>query len=123
MLSGLSSRTLKVLLRSLTLKARFLSERPTPAPRVADFWATYQQVFSAEGLEQANPAAFHYFANSPVGADAGQMTVFNNTWSEIGAQEGARRVAEAISYLLYGSRTSASRTASRISCIPPALLA
>lgn len=85
-----------------TLKARFLSEHPTPEPRVADFWATYQQVFSQDGLEQPDPEALHYFANSPVGAYAGQMTVFNNEWKEIGAREGARRVAESINYLLFG---------------------
>ena len=90
------------LARVAALKARFLSEHPTPAPRVADFWVTYQQVFSQDGLEQADPKALHYFANSPVGANAGQMTVFNNTWKEIGAQEGARRVAQSISYLLHG---------------------
>lgn len=90
------------LARVSTLKARFLAEHPTPAPRVADFWVTYQHVFSEDGLEQADPKALHYFANSPVGAYAGQMTVFNNTWKEIGAQEGARRVAESIRYLLYG---------------------
>ncbi len=38
-----------------TLKARFLSEHPTSEPRVADFWATYQQVFSQDGLEQPDP--------------------------------------------------------------------
>lgn len=90
------------LARVAALKTRFLSERPTPAPRVADYWATYRQVFSQDGLEQADPEALHYFANSPVGAYAGQMTVFNNTWKEIGAQDGARRVAQSISYLLYG---------------------
>jgi hypothetical protein len=42
-----------------TLKTRFLSEHPTPEPRVADFWATYQQVFSQDGLELYGPADEH----------------------------------------------------------------
>ncbi|HWG98264.1 MAG TPA: hypothetical protein VNV66_02825 [Pilimelia sp.] len=84
------------------LKNRFLKEHPIPAPRVAEFWAMYQLVFSEDGLQQAAPKALHYFANSPVGAYAGQMTVFNNEWKELGPQEGARRVTESVSYLLYG---------------------
>jgi hypothetical protein len=30
------------------------------------------------------------------------MAVFNQTWNEIGAEEGTRRVVEALDYLLYG---------------------
>ncbi|RKS80333.1 hypothetical protein CLV35_0761 [Motilibacter peucedani] len=84
------------------LKARFLAEHPAPEPRVAEFWATYQRVFAEDGLDRADPKAFHFFANSPVGAYAGQMTVFNNEWKDLGPREGARRVAESVRFLLYG---------------------
>ena len=84
-----------------TLKARYLVDNPLPGPRVAEHWATYQWAFSEQGLAEADPAKFHYFANSPIGAYAGMMTVFNNDWTEVGEEEGARRVREAVHFLLY----------------------
>lgn len=83
------------------LEQAFLADHPEPDPRVGPFWQRYQQVLSEQGLADPDPEALHYFANSPVGAYAGQMTVFNNAWKEVGAREGARRVAEALTYLLH----------------------
>lgn len=83
------------------LERTFLTENPEPDPRVGPFWRKYQQVFSSEGLADPDADALHYFANSPIGAYAGQMTVFNNAWKEVGPREGARRVAEALTLLLH----------------------
>jgi len=83
------------------LEARFLADHPEPDPRVGPFWERYQQVFSREGLADPDPKALHYFANNQVGAYAGQMTVFNRAWTEVGEREGARRVAAALHHLLH----------------------
>jgi hypothetical protein len=87
--------------RGMALKRRFLAEHPLHDPSVGPFWAYYQQVFSRDGLMDAPPQAFKDFANSGVGAHPGNMSVFNIAWNEMGPQEGARRVRDAIDYLLY----------------------
>lgn len=85
------------------LKAEFLEREPEPVPNVAPYWAKYQQVFSAEGLPEANPQDLKDFANSNIGANPGNMSVFNDTWNEMGAEAGAEQVRKAVDYLLRGT--------------------
>lgn len=84
------------------LKADFLRNHPKPEPAVAAFWTKYQQAFSESGLDTADPIDLKAFANSSVGANPGDMSVFNTEWNQVGAAEGAGRVREATRYLLYG---------------------
>lgn len=65
------------LARANELKSEFLKREPEPEPNVAPYWAKYQQVFSAEGLPNADPLDLKAFANSNVGANPGNMSVFN----------------------------------------------
>ena len=88
------------LARANELKAEFLRREPEPVPSVAPYWVKYQQVFSASGLRLADPQDLKDFANSNVGANAGNMSVFNEAWNEIGAEAGAAQVRRAIDYLL-----------------------
>lgn len=84
------------------LKGEFLEQRPEPRPEVAPFWQKYQEVFSEAGLATCDPQDLKDFANSSVGANPGNMSVFNTAWNEMGSQEGAARTRDAIQYLLYG---------------------
>jgi hypothetical protein len=87
------------------LKAQFLRRHPVVDPAVVSFWHRYQEVFSPEGLYAADPQEFKDFANSNIGANPGNMSVFNTAWNEMGPAEGARRVRDAIEYLLYADST------------------
>lgn len=89
--------------RAYELKAEFLEREPEPEPNVAPYWAKYQQVFSAEGLRGANPQDLKDFANSNVGANPGNMSVFNDAWNDMGADAGAEQVRKAVEYLLRGT--------------------
>jgi hypothetical protein len=89
--------------RANELKAEFLKREPEPEPNVAPFWDKYQQVFSAQGLPRANPQDLKDFANSNVGANPGNMSVFNNAWNEMGADAAAARVRNGVDYLLRGT--------------------
>jgi hypothetical protein len=89
--------------RADELKAEFLKLEPEPEPKVAPYWAKYQQVFSAEGLAAVNPQDLKDFANSNVGANPGNMSVFNDAWNEMGADAGAAQVRKAVDYLLRGT--------------------
>lgn len=91
------------LARANELKAEFLRRAPEPETNVAAYWARYQQVFSAEGLPTANPQDLKDFANSNVGANPGNMSVFNDAWNEMGPEAGAERVREVVDYLLRGT--------------------
>jgi hypothetical protein len=91
------------LARAAELKAEFLRREPTPDPNVAIYWAKYQHIFSAEGLPHADPQDLKDFANSNVGANPGNMSVFNDTWNEMGPEAGAARVREVVDYLLRGT--------------------
>lgn len=73
-----------------------------PDPRVAPYRATYQEIFSRDGLATADPQAFKNFANANIGANPGTMTMFNNAWNEMGPEAGAARVRKVVDYLLYG---------------------
>lgn len=88
--------------RATELKQQFLTdEQPEADPRVAPFWAHYQQVFSADRLQTADPQEVKRFANDPTGVYSGIMTVFNNAWNADPA-EGARLVRLVIEHLLCG---------------------
>lgn len=90
------------LARADELKAEFLAREPEPEPNVAPYWAKYQQIFSAKGLPTADPQDFKDFANSNIGANPGNMSVFNDAWNEIGPEPAAAQVRKAIEYLLRG---------------------
>lgn len=91
------------LARANELKAEFLRREPEPVPNVAPYWTRYQQVFSAEGLPKADPRDLKDFANSNIGANPGNMSVFNEAWNEMGAEAGAAQVRKAVEYLLRGT--------------------
>jgi hypothetical protein len=91
------------LARTNELKAEFLRREPEPVPNVAPYWAKYQKVFSASGLRLADPQDLKDFANSNVGANPGNMSVFNEAWKEMGAEAAGAQVRKAIEYLLRGT--------------------
>jgi hypothetical protein len=95
------------LARANELKAEFLRREPEPVPNVAPYWRKYQQVFSAEGLPRADPQDLKDFANSNVGANPGNMSVFNEAWKEMGTDAAAAQVRRTIEYLLRGTPPSA----------------
>jgi hypothetical protein len=88
--------------RVFELKADYLRAHPEPRPEVSAFWATYQEAFSREGLPHAKPQLLKDFANSSVGANPGNMSVFNTAWNDMGPEAGAARVRASVDYLLYG---------------------
>jgi len=89
------------------LRTSFLAREPEPDPAVAEYWTRYQHIFSADGLREAVPQEFKDFANTPIGANPGNVTVFNNEWDALGPAEASQRVRDAVRFLLYGSdRTS-----------------
>ncbi len=88
------------------LKQRFLVERPEPRTEVLAFWAKYAEIFSKHGLGQADPRDLKDFANSNLGANPGNMSVFNTEWNTIGEAEAAARTVDGIRYLLYGPEGS-----------------
>ncbi len=92
----------EVRLRVEDLKQQFLVERPEARPEVLAFWSKYAQLFSEQGLGTADPQDLKDFANSNVGANPGNMSVFNTEWNTIGDAEAAARTADSIRYLLYG---------------------
>ena len=84
-------------------KSEFLSKEPDPEPSVAPYWEKYQEVFSAPGLAVANPQDLKDFANSNVGANPGNMSVFNDAWNAMGAESAAHDVRQVVEFLLRGS--------------------
>ena len=90
------------LARAQELKREFLIAVPVPDPAVAVYWDYYQRVFSADGLPSAAPQDLKDFANSNIGANPGNMSVFNEAWNEMGSEDGAIRVRKVLEYLLRG---------------------
>jgi len=90
-------------LRVRHLKKKFLRGQPRPDPEVAPYWARYQQIFSADGLPQANPHDLKAFANSRIGANPGNMSVFNKAWNDEGNEAAADRLRGVIEHLLRGT--------------------
>lgn len=86
------------------LKDEFLRDHPAARPEVAVYWDKYQGLFSAEGLQSAPAQDLKDFANSNVGANPGNMSVFNTEWNTLGSNVAAPIVRDAISYLHYGTR-------------------
>jgi len=84
------------------LKQAYLADHPNGDLRAIGFVEKYQRLFSREGLAGASPGDLKYFGNANVAGNPGNMSVFNNAWNELGPQEAASRVKEAIEYLLYG---------------------
>lgn len=84
------------------LRAAFLARQPDPDPEVAEYWARYQQIFTVDGLRAAAPEDLKDFANTPTGANPGNMSVFNTEWNALGPAEASQRVREAVRFLLYG---------------------
>lgn len=91
------------LARANELKAEFLRREPEPVPSIAPYWAKYQQVFSSNGLAKADPRDLKDFANSNIGANPGNMSVFNEAWNDMGNDAGAAQVRKAVEYLLRGT--------------------
>jgi hypothetical protein len=88
--------------RVARLKRQFLKTVPDPAPEVDEHWARFQHVFSAEGLASCEPQDLKDFANSSIGGDSGNTSVFNRAWNKLGAEGAAERTRESIDYLLRG---------------------
>ncbi|WP_318657816.1 hypothetical protein [Cellulosimicrobium composti] len=88
------------------LKVTYLAGSPTPDPAVAPFWAKYQRIFSAEGLPTAAPQDLKDFANLSVGANPGNMSVFNTEWNRIGDDAAAAQVRTAVEHLLRGPEST-----------------
>lgn len=89
--------------RVASMKAAFLATvQVDPQPDVAPYWARYQRIFSAEDLATCDPQDLKDFANNDIGARPGNMSVFNNAWNELGAEQAAERTREVIEYLLRG---------------------
>lgn len=88
------------------LKREYLDRHPSSSTSAVEFRKRYGQLFSRERLEQATPEDLKYFANANLAGNPGNMSVFNNAWNEMGPEEGARRVKDAIDYLLYGPEDS-----------------
>lgn len=89
--------------RVVELKDRFLRKHPTRDPRVPDYFRRYQQIFSIEGLPHARPQDLKDFANNTIGANPGNMSVFNTAWNRLGDQVAAARVRRAVDHLLRGT--------------------
>src|SRR3712207_5431589 len=64
------------------LAASFLERTPDPEPNSAPYREKYQEIFSEEGLARAAPGDLKAFANSPILAHPGNMSVFNAAWNE-----------------------------------------
>lgn len=102
-----SDVTLDATVRADLLKAQFLIDvRRDPDPRVGPFWAKYQKVFSAEGLQSCDPSDLKDFANAQAGVYVGFMTGFNNAWNEMGAERAAVQTRQVIDHLLRGDDPS-----------------
>ncbi len=88
--------------RAGQLKQQFLLLRPELDPKVTPFWEKYRLSFSLEHMDTTPDQDFKDFVNSPVGAYAGMMTVFNDAWNDMGAEAASRRARDSLRYLLYG---------------------
>jgi Zn ribbon nucleic-acid-binding protein len=93
-------------LRAAALKAEFLRVHPASDPRAVEFRDEYKGLFSKKRLASTTPNELKSFANADLGGNAGNMSVFNTAWNRMGARDAARRVRQAIGYLLYGPAQS-----------------
>ncbi|MDT0400378.1 MULTISPECIES: hypothetical protein [Streptomyces] len=84
------------------LKERYLAVRPDVDPRVAAYWAEYQEIFSPDGLRTCDPRRLKDFANSEIGARPGNQATFNSAWNAMGDAAAGEATRETIAYLLYG---------------------
>lgn len=91
------------LARANELKVEFLKRDPEPDPNVAPYWAKYQQVFSVKACRERILRIFKDFANSNIGANPGNMSVFNDAWNAMGPEAGAHQVRKVVEYLLRGT--------------------
>jgi len=89
--------------RVARLKATFLAATPETAADVGPYWAKYQRLFSRSGLPSAPPQDLKDFANSSIGANPGNMSVFNREWNDLGPDVAAGKVRDAVDYLLHGT--------------------
>lgn len=80
----------------------FLQATPELDPRIPPYRAKYQQIFSAEGLPEADPEDLKAFANNAIVANPGNMSVFNDAWNSMGPERAAARVRATIDHLLPG---------------------
>ncbi|MDX6262058.1 MAG: hypothetical protein QOH84_3746 [Kribbellaceae bacterium] len=87
------------LARARRLEEEFLAIRPEPDPRVSAYWTKYQAIF---GSGAGVPQDLKDFANSPVGASPGNMSVFNQAWNHLGPGVASLAVREAVDHLLHG---------------------
>jgi hypothetical protein len=87
------------LARARRLQDEFLAIRPEADPRVTAYWAKYQMIF---GQGAGDPQDLKDFANSPVGASPGNMSVFNQAWNRLGPEVASLAVREAVDHLLHG---------------------
>jgi Zn ribbon nucleic-acid-binding protein len=92
--------------RAAALKAEFLLAHPASDPRRIAFRDEYEGLFSKERLSSTTPNELKSFANAGMGGNSGNMSVFNTAWDRLGARDAARRVRQAIEYLLYGPEHS-----------------
>lgn len=83
-------------------KERFLGRPRSPDKAVLQFISTYQEVFSAGGLRSCAPQMLKDFANSNIGCNPGNMSVFNREWHDVGDEEAAERVRDVVEFLLRG---------------------
>jgi hypothetical protein len=91
-----------VLDRASLLKQDYFKTHPASTAQALEFRERYQEIFSPDGLTKATPEDLKYFANANLAGNPGNMSVFNTAWNELGAEEAAQRVKDAIDYLLYG---------------------
>ncbi len=88
--------------RADLLKQQYLKDHASSSAAAIEFRERYRQVFSEEGLRDTAPQVLKDFANSSLAGNPGNMSRFNDAWNEMGAEEGAQRVKDAVEYLLYG---------------------
>jgi hypothetical protein len=91
----------EALQRAEALKEQFLDANPEGKTTSTEFREKYEHLFSKDGLAEASPEDFKYFANAKGGASPGNMAPFNIAWNRLGSVEAATRVRESIEYLLY----------------------
>lgn len=88
--------------RVVKLKRQFLKTEPLPTPEVDEHRARFQHLFSAEVLATCEPQDLKDFANSSIGGDTGNASIFNRAWNKLGPEDAAERTRESIDYLLRG---------------------
>ena len=88
------------------LKKQFLKRNPEADAVVAQHWARWRELFSAEGLATCDPQDLRTFATSPIGTSPGNASVFNRGWNRLGADESAKRIRASVEFLVRGPETT-----------------